>query len=142
MTSLVRLTYVSRTAAPLGEAALQRIVDKARQHNQAHGVTGALLDYGQRFLHVLEGPADAVDATFARIRADQRHERIVVVERVAVQARQFSHWAMRHVTAAHATDRMVAQFLDELAHGPDATRARHAVALLQRLADAPAAVPA
>ena len=66
----------------------------------------------------------------------------MTVEYVAVQARQFSHWAMRHVATGHANDRVVAQFLDELAHGPDATRARHAVALLQRLADAPVAVPA
>jgi hypothetical protein len=142
MAQLVRLTYVSQAAAPLSEPALQRIVERARQHNRANGLTGALLDYGGRFLQVLEGPADAVHATFRRIAADPRHRRIVTVEYVGVPARQFSHWAMRHVATGHANDRVVAQFLDELAHGPDATRARHAVTLLQRLADAPVAVPA
>ncbi len=142
MAQLVRLTYVSQAAAPLSEPALQRLLDRARHHNLANGLTGAMLDYGGRFLQVLEGPAEAVDATFRRIAADPRHRRIVNVERVAVQSRQFSHWAMRHVATGRASDRMVAQFLDELAHAPDATRARHAVALLQRLADAPVAVPA
>ena len=142
MTPLVRLTYVSRAAAPLGEAALHRLLDKARQHNQANGLTGALLDHGGRFLQVLEGPAEAVEAAFRRVAADPRHHRIVLVERAAVQSRQFSHWAMRHVAAAHAGDRMVTQFLDELTLCPDATRARQAVALLQRLSDAPVPLPA
>ena len=142
MSSLVRLTYVSRMAQPLGEPALSRLVDKSRQHNLAQGVTGALLDHGGRFLQVLEGPAVAVDATFARIVADRQHHRIVRVERIEVPVRQFGHWAMRHVTASHAGDRMVTQFLEEMALRPDATRARQAVALLQRLADAPVALPA
>jgi hypothetical protein len=83
-----------------------------------------------------------VDTTFARICADRRHHGVVRVERVEEPARQFGHWAIRHVAAPHPADRMVAQYLDDLALAPDATRARQAVALLQRLAEAPVAVPA
>jgi hypothetical protein len=43
---------------------------------------------------VLEGPADVVDATYAKILADKRHTRVTKVVREPIQSRSFPEWTM------------------------------------------------
>ena len=61
---LIQLIYASR---PFGfdDATLNAILMDARRSNPRHGITGALVCRSDIYLQLLEGPAAAVDSTFA-----------------------------------------------------------------------------
>ena len=78
---LIRLIYCSR---PFGfdDAALNGILIDARRCNERDAITGALICRADIYLQLLEGPAAAVDATFARIAKDNRHLEVNLLSRV------------------------------------------------------------
>ncbi|MCX7287994.1 MAG: BLUF domain-containing protein [Rhodobacterales bacterium] len=98
---LLQLTYASR---PFGydSAMLTGILFDARRCNARDGVTGALICRNDLFLQLLEGPEAAVAATYARIRADDRHIEVrqLTSRMIADDARMFGAWAMRDDPAA------------------------------------------
>jgi hypothetical protein len=98
---LLQLVYASR---PFGFDAgtLTGILFDARRCNTRDGVTGALICRDDLFLQLLEGPEPAVEATYARIRADERHVEVRQLLRrmIANDARMFGAWAMRDDPAA------------------------------------------
>jgi Sensors of blue-light using FAD len=88
-----QILYIS-TITPLATVEMSSILSSARRNNQAADITGLLLFNGKRFLQVLEGPADAVTATYARIAQDPRHRAQVVLSRKRVAQREFGDWSM------------------------------------------------
>ncbi len=70
---------LSRLTGRLGDTGLRDILHRSRERNPARGLTGALLFDGERFVQLLEGPREAVQALAERIRADPRHEGLTVV---------------------------------------------------------------
>jgi Sensors of blue-light using FAD len=98
---LLQLTYASR---PFGydSTMLTGILFDARRCNTRDGITGALICRDDLFLQLLEGPEAAVEATFARIAADDRHIEVRRLTRrlIADDARMFGAWAMRDDPAA------------------------------------------
>ena len=76
-----RLVYVSRAAPGLGRADLYAIIRAAHSKNAAAGLSGALIHLDGWFAQVLEGPATALAATFARIRRDPRHQDLTLRSR-------------------------------------------------------------
>jgi Sensors of blue-light using FAD len=98
---LLQLTYASR---PFGFEVniLSSILIEARRCNARDGITGALICRDDLFLQLLEGPERAVEATFARIRADDRHVEVRRLTRrtIADDDRMFGAWAMRDDPAA------------------------------------------
>jgi hypothetical protein len=75
-------------------AMLGGILIGARRNNRRDGLTGALICRHDIYLQLLEGPADAVVATFARIRRDDRHNDIAQICSTEVDARMFPDWDM------------------------------------------------
>ena len=98
---LLQLIYASR---PFGFEAniLSSILVEARRCNTRDGITGALICRDDLFLQLLEGPERAVEATFSRICADDRHIEVRRLGRrmIADDARMFGGWAMRDDPAA------------------------------------------
>ena len=98
---LLQLVYASR---PFGFDAntLTNILFDARRCNMRDGITGALICRDDLFLQLLEGPEAAVEAAYARIRADERHIEVrqLVGRMIADDARMFGVWAMRDDPAA------------------------------------------
>ncbi|MES2845221.1 MAG: BLUF domain-containing protein [Pseudomonadota bacterium] len=94
--TLIRLTYASR---PFGfdAAALAGILMDARRCNARDGITGALICRDDLYLQWLEGPEALVEATYARIRKDDRHLEVRQLSRstIAPEDRLFGAWAMR-----------------------------------------------
>lgn len=92
--SLMQLTYASH---PFGFDAqtLAGILLDARRCNARDGITGALIVRGDLFLQLLEGPRETVEATYQRIRRDDRHTDIRSVRRIRTAERLFPEWAMR-----------------------------------------------
>ena len=93
--SLMQLVYASR---PFGfdTAILNGILSEARRLNPENDITGALICRADLYLQLLEGPADAVEATFARIARDDRHVEVQHLVSRPVEERLFPDWAMRH----------------------------------------------
>lgn len=95
MSDLTQLIYASQ---PFGydSAMLGGILIDARRCNQRDGITGALVCRHDIFLQLLEGPADKVAATFARISGDDRHTAVNILHHGPVTGRIFGDWAMLH----------------------------------------------
>jgi Sensors of blue-light using FAD len=91
---LIRIIYASM---PFGfdEARLDDILTASRRNNARDDITGALICRADLYLQWLEGPADAVDALFATISGDDRHQDVHVLERGPITHRMFPAWAMR-----------------------------------------------
>lgn len=104
---MLQLVYVSSVSPNAANADPAAILAVSRANNQADTITGLLYSDGARFLQALEGPADKVEATFARIKADPRHRALVVLSRREIEAREFGDWAMAHRTPGTDADRFV-----------------------------------
>jgi hypothetical protein len=89
-----RILYISTARAPLSAQELDAILAASRRNNAAIDVTGLLVAGGRRFLQVLEGPLEAVTATYDRIAADPRHFALVKLNDKEVSERSFGNWSM------------------------------------------------
>lgn len=93
---MLQLCYISTSRTPLDGALLDEILTVSRRNNARSGVTGVLVSGGKRFLQVLEGPDQAVLATYARIQNDPRHFAFVLLANQQVAERAFGTWSMAH----------------------------------------------
>ncbi|MBH1991464.1 MAG: BLUF domain-containing protein [Sphingomonadaceae bacterium] len=89
-----RLLYISTARATLRPSELEELLAKSRTANSAADLTGLLVVGGRRFLQVLEGPDQAVTATYERIVRDSRHFALVKLHDKEVATRSFASWAM------------------------------------------------
>jgi len=91
---LVHVVYVSHALPDLDAAELRHILSSSVRRNDEAGLTGFLLHGHGLFMQVLEGDADAVEATMVRIRGDHRHARLQELQHEPVHQREFGRWAM------------------------------------------------
>jgi hypothetical protein len=91
---LIQVVYASRATVACDGPFLNALLEKARNTNAQLGVSGVLLYHTGAFLQVLEGAPDVVAALYAKIQRDQRHDRIVILQRRTVDERSFSEWSM------------------------------------------------
>ena len=102
---LYNVVYCSRATHGVDEADVQRIVATARHWNPEYGVTGMLVFGSGIFFQWLEGPRAHVTALMSRLRADPRHDSIVLLSEVEeVRERLFPDWDMELVTGEHIRD--------------------------------------
>jgi len=88
------LVYISSARTLISENTCADILAKSRLHNQRADISGLLVAGQRRFLQALEGPTDAVRATYARILNDPRHYACVLLGERYLDTRQFGDWAM------------------------------------------------
>jgi FAD-dependent sensor of blue light len=108
MSSLYRLVYYSRNhvsdTPETFSAEVADILEKSRVNNVRDGITGALLFNAGCFAQVLEGPLEAIEATFERIQQDERHGEVSLLSLDPQHERSFPNWAMGFIglSAEHA----------------------------------------
>lgn len=90
------LVYMSSATEPFDDAALEEVLAHARARNTADGLTGLLVHRSGRFMQLLEGPYDAVLATYQRILADDRHDAVRLLAEESVHTRRFPDWSMAY----------------------------------------------
>lgn len=90
---MFRITYSSVTTETLCDADLGNMLLDSREEYSRLEVTGALLYRDGRFLQVLEGPKNAVEAVYARITADTR-QIVQVFATQTILVRRFPTWTM------------------------------------------------
>lgn len=114
-----QILYASVNARTDGRPAdVVVILEESRHNNALDGITGLLWTDGHRFLQVIEGGEEAVDACYARIRADSRHRAIVTIVERTIERREFGYWAMAHRTSdalAEVHDQRVRRMMDNAA---------------------------
>lgn len=94
---MIRLIYVSTAAGPVTTAVTGTILRSAQANNTANGITGVLCQGQGVYLQVLEGGAEPIDALYARILLDKRHQNVVLRGREDIARRRYGNWAMAHV---------------------------------------------
>ena len=101
MPELSALLYRSSALIPERSADERLILDAALSRNARLDVTGYLHREVDLFFQWLEGPPASVDAIFASIERDPRHEGIQVLFHGSVPHRRFQGWAMGY-TSRHS----------------------------------------
>ena len=91
---MLSIAYVSAATAPVADADVAAILAQSRANNERHGLTGALIYHGGRFIQILEGPDEVVTSRFAVIAADPRHRVLQTVREKQIAERQFPQWTM------------------------------------------------
>lgn len=107
---MLQLVYISSVAQ---RADLSNILAVSRHNNRRDDITGLLYSDGVRFLQALEGPAEPVEAAYARIKRDPRHVGMVTLSRREVAAREFGDWAMAERRVGEEADQFCAR-VDQL----------------------------
>ena len=90
-----QLVYRSQ---PFGfdRAILADILIGARRNNRRDDITGALICRRDVYLQLVEGPAPAIDALYAKIVVDDRHTEVRLLLSRAADQRVFPEWEMLH----------------------------------------------
>jgi hypothetical protein len=91
---MFQLIYTSTALTPLTSKGLTKLLDKARERNPEHEVTGMLLCRGGSFMQILEGPGAGVNLIFASIQGDIRHSGVTVQHTKAIFRREFKDLTM------------------------------------------------
>ncbi|GAA4041268.1 hypothetical protein GCM10022281_22820 [Sphingomonas rosea] len=89
-----QIVYVSTAKVMPDQAMIESILSVSRENNRRDQLTGLLVTGGRRFLQVLEGPTDQLEAAYARIRVDSRHFALVQLSRRPILTRSFDQWDM------------------------------------------------
>lgn len=132
---LINLIYISAATKALSNDELLAILVPARKYNEEHAISGMLLYCDGHFIQVLEGPQEAVQSLFARIKEDKRHSLVQKLIDAPIEQRCFPDWTMgfhafeyddlAHVEGYNA-------FIDEFTHEGVVTKnARVAFQLLE-----------
>jgi len=105
--------YRSRARPGITDADIEAILQSARRHNEAAGVSGMLLFGKGYFVQILEGTGPAVDRTYRRILSDPRHTDPVLLYDGSGEPRRFGGWALGFAhLEAHDQLASVARFLE------------------------------
>ena len=94
MTRLYQLVFTSAATQALDVGELLEMLEKSRENNKKHGVTGALLYLSGVFLQVLEGPKDAILQLYELIQKDNRNKDIDPINVGPIEKREFKGWSM------------------------------------------------
>ena len=98
---LSRMIYISTAVGPITTAVTGTILRSAQAHNAVNGITGVLCQGQGVYLQVLEGERSQVDALYARILQDKRHQDIVLRQQEDIKSRRYGRWAMAHIDLTH-----------------------------------------
>ena len=90
-----QVVYFSNANLDLTFSAIEAIVAKAVERNRPLQVSGALHYNGLNFLHVLEGPHEALTPLYLQIRKDPRHSGVVKLAHRRISTRSYPDWGMR-----------------------------------------------
>lgn len=95
-----QILYVSAAAPNVGPDAVNALLKQSRRNNARNDLTGLLLFTGQSFLQILEGPAEVVGHTLARIAGDPRHCQMLSLLDHDVEERSLGGWTMGYRSIA------------------------------------------
>lgn len=96
-----RIIYRSIAAPGLDKAEMIRLLYHARASNEAKGLSGVLVQAGERLLQIVEGDTWKLFATFEAIRRDPQHVGVELLSERSILEATFPHWPMRYFEDLH-----------------------------------------
>jgi len=91
---IFNLIYTSTRSESFFENNIESILNTSVENNQSKNITGLLAYHDDKFIQILEGDEETVNALFDIISADQRHCFIQKVFEGYSPERHFPDWAM------------------------------------------------
>jgi Sensors of blue-light using FAD len=88
------LIYISSATKLLEDADLYALLNKCRENNKRHEITGMMLYKSGNFMQMLEGEEGDILSLFEKIKVDHRHENIIEILSGDAKQRSFSSWSM------------------------------------------------
>jgi Leucine-rich repeat (LRR) protein len=141
---LIQLVYHSRMV--IARSGLSRLAEfslihkTALKNNRFNGISGFLVFTKDKFIQVLEGERKLVFETFERIKHDDRHSDVTVLDISPSKSRAFPNWLM----GALSDDMQIQEAMLEAGVGgnTDLTRlnSRQIIAVFSILSERPKAV--
>ncbi len=111
-TSMNQLFYVSSARTNLKYEDILHIVEKARKHNSANGITGVLLYKGGIFLQLLEGDESALRKVLEeKIKPDPKHSNVIEIFDLPAKERLFQDWSMAFCEMTEIDIKMINEIL-------------------------------
>jgi len=130
---LVRLLYVSRALDPSAHEVTDSILDSARQHNMANGITGILCYGGGIYLQAIEGGRKQVNELYGHILRDPRHKDVVLLHYQEITERRFGGWTMGQVNLTKLNTSIVLKYSEQPELDPYSVSGQVSLALLEEL---------
>ena len=149
---LVRLLYVSRatqdSATPnprtgegvqptrssgTAESEMQSILESAKNHNMANGITGILCFGGGIYLQAIEGGRRQVNELYAQLVQDKRHKDVQLLHYEEITERRFGGWSMGQVNLSKLNASVVLKYSEEPELNPYSVSGAVSLALLEEL---------
>ncbi len=119
MEKLYRLIYLSDTADYVDWTDLKDILLRSQENNERLRVTGLLLMASKKFLQVLEGPGDHLNALYDKIIHDPRHKNSRLLSYTPIHERHFSRWPIRGINAGMMKPELKALLIKKYGAAPD-----------------------
>ncbi len=96
MSDLHEIMYISQRRLSLTDTdVVDGIVIPAGRANRRLDITGCIWFDARRFVQILEGPRDPMQALYIRIKNDDRHDAIETLHDAPLASRNFHRWGMR-----------------------------------------------
>ena len=96
MPNLHAIVYVSSATRQLTEADIGHLLNRARERNQQHDVTGVLLFCHGNFMQYIEGPQASLQTIYDIIRADPMHQQLIELFNEPIASRAMQGWSMAY----------------------------------------------
>lgn len=113
--NLVQLVYSSLAARELTPSDLQCFADDWQRDHAKAGLTGLLLQQGDSFYGVLEGPERRLFARMERLITDPRLKNVRVLREEAIASRRFENWSFGTLPPRREASRSAEEFILSLA---------------------------
>jgi len=94
--NLHAIVYVSSATRLPDESTITHLLQRARQRNLEHGVTGLLLYADGSFMQYIEGPQAGLTVVYNVIRRDALHHSLIELLNEPVGEREFADWTMAY----------------------------------------------
>lgn len=91
---MLSIVYTSASRVRPTDGDLATLLMNSRANNRRLGLSGFLMHKQGRFVQVLEGPDDVVQARYELIAADPRHTDVVELLRESIDRPRFADWSM------------------------------------------------
>lgn len=117
---MYRIMYLSTAIVRFTDEELEELLVIARKNNSTLNVTGLLIIKGRSFLQCLEGPKEAVNEIFEKIKLDKRHNSIIELIEEDEGQRYFPDWSMGYKNINHL-DNFQSQKLKDYSSKENAT---------------------
>jgi hypothetical protein len=101
--ALHEIVYMSLACEAMSPEQLASLLDGARAHNEAAGITGMMIYHEREFMQLLEGERAVIEALFAKIAEDSRHQQVYLLWDGQIATRNFDDWTMGFASVDDAT---------------------------------------